>query len=293
MSARSARLPAGAAWICRCRAHRRSARATRARRRRRARDRTRRCPSSGARRRRCRCRRTAAARRARRGCTASRCRRPPPRRVSAARSSTSEFQAPHSGQRPSHFCDCAPHSWQAKTVLFSLSCSFSFSCQLPAFNHAVLAESVKSMNVVAIPATRPPLIQAGSWQLKLEAMIHAFYPRSDPAEQFVRNRSDRRGNFAYAERFRSLFSQDDDFVTGCTSVPVTSIVVMSMQTEPTIGARRPRTSMEPRRPAGDRDRPRNRPERPRSSRADPRRSSSRIRAFARAQSFDRHDTAME
>lgn len=35
---------------------------------------------------------------------------------SDTRSSTSEFHAPHSTQRPSHFCDCAPHSWQTKTV---------------------------------------------------------------------------------------------------------------------------------------------------------------------------------
>src|SRR5215510_15296514 len=36
---------------------------------------------------------------------------------SAARSSTSEFQAPHSAQRPSHLGDCAPHSWHTKTTL--------------------------------------------------------------------------------------------------------------------------------------------------------------------------------
>jgi hypothetical protein len=35
----------------------------------------------------------------------------------AGRSSTIEFHAPHSGQRPSHFCDCDPHSWQTKTAL--------------------------------------------------------------------------------------------------------------------------------------------------------------------------------
>ena len=35
-------------------------------------------------------------------------------------SSTSEFQAPQSAQRPSHFGDCAPHSWQTKTVLGDL-----------------------------------------------------------------------------------------------------------------------------------------------------------------------------
>ena len=41
---------------------------------------------------------------------------------------------------------------------------------------------------------------------------------------------------------------------GATSVPVTSIIVMSMQTEPTIGMRRPRTSMWPR-PASRKSRP--------------------------------------
>src|SRR5262245_27388200 len=35
---------------------------------------------------------------------------------SVARSSTSEFQAPHSAQRPSHFGDCAPHSWHTNTT---------------------------------------------------------------------------------------------------------------------------------------------------------------------------------
>ena len=40
----------------------------------------------------------------------------------AGRSSTSEFQAWQSGQRPSHFADCAPHSWQAKTVFCFMSC---------------------------------------------------------------------------------------------------------------------------------------------------------------------------
>ena len=34
-----------------------------------------------------------------------------------ARSSTSEFQAPHSVQRPIHLGACAPHSWQTKTAL--------------------------------------------------------------------------------------------------------------------------------------------------------------------------------
>ena len=35
---------------------------------------------------------------------------PAPAPTGTGRSSTSEFHAPHSGQRPSHFCDCAPHS---------------------------------------------------------------------------------------------------------------------------------------------------------------------------------------
>ena len=35
---------------------------------------------------------------------------------SAARSSTSVFQPPHSAQRPIHLGACAPHSWQTKTT---------------------------------------------------------------------------------------------------------------------------------------------------------------------------------
>src|SRR4030095_17133182 len=35
----------------------------------------------------------------------------------SARSSTSEFHAPHSVQRPIHLGACAPHSWQTKTTL--------------------------------------------------------------------------------------------------------------------------------------------------------------------------------
>src|SRR5262245_66428454 len=35
---------------------------------------------------------------------------------SAGRSSTYEFQAPQSAQRPSHFGDCEPHSWQTKKI---------------------------------------------------------------------------------------------------------------------------------------------------------------------------------
>src|SRR5262249_32295769 len=36
--------------------------------------------------------------------------------LSAARSSTNEFHEAQSGQRPSHFGDCAPHCSQVKTV---------------------------------------------------------------------------------------------------------------------------------------------------------------------------------
>ena len=32
-------------------------------------------------------------------------------------SSTYEFHSPHSGQRPSHFGETAPHDWQANTVV--------------------------------------------------------------------------------------------------------------------------------------------------------------------------------
>src|SRR4030095_9089541 len=41
---------------------------------------------------------------------------PPPATDSTARSSTNEFHAPQSEHLPSHFGDCAPHSWQTKTV---------------------------------------------------------------------------------------------------------------------------------------------------------------------------------
>ena len=41
----------------------------------------------------------------------------------SARSSTNEFQAPQSAQRPSHFDDCEPHSWQTKTVFAASSSS--------------------------------------------------------------------------------------------------------------------------------------------------------------------------
>ena len=40
--------------------------------------------------------------------------------TSVGRSSTNEFHAPQSRHRPSHLGDCAPHSWQTKTVLGDL-----------------------------------------------------------------------------------------------------------------------------------------------------------------------------
>src|SRR5438093_13509465 len=51
--------------------------------------------------------------------------------VSAARSSTSEFHAPHSAQRPSHFGDCAPHSWQTKTTFGGFMMRTGFRAQGP------------------------------------------------------------------------------------------------------------------------------------------------------------------
>ena len=54
------------------------------------------------------------------------------RRASAARSSTSEFHAPHSVQRPIHLGACAPHSWQTKTTLgaFIVTLTCAFNAQL-------------------------------------------------------------------------------------------------------------------------------------------------------------------
>jgi hypothetical protein len=37
------------------------------------------------------------------------------------------FQAPQSGQRPSHLGDCAPQSWQAKTLLGALLVATPYS----------------------------------------------------------------------------------------------------------------------------------------------------------------------
>src|SRR4051812_17414941 len=53
------------------------------------------------------------------------------RAASAGRSSTSEFHAPHSAHRPSHFCDCAPHSWQLNTVLVFIEQCLASSSPLP------------------------------------------------------------------------------------------------------------------------------------------------------------------
>jgi hypothetical protein len=39
--------------------------------------------------------------------------------ASVGRSSTSEFHAPHSTQRPIHFGACAPHSWQTNTTILA------------------------------------------------------------------------------------------------------------------------------------------------------------------------------
>src|SRR5262245_30977154 len=57
--------------------------------------------------------------------------------TSMGRSSTNEFQAPQSLHCPDHLADCAPHSWQTKTVLDALlndnnyrasSCPSCISC---------------------------------------------------------------------------------------------------------------------------------------------------------------------
>ena len=67
-----------------------------------------------------RCRHRAAPRRSCRPSRSGAARGAAARRARPARSSTSEFQAPQSAQRPSHFGDCAPHSWQTKTVFGDL-----------------------------------------------------------------------------------------------------------------------------------------------------------------------------
>src|SRR4030095_6685378 len=51
----------------------------------------------------------------------------------SARSSTSEFHAPHSVQRPIHLGACAPHSWQTNTTLggFTGAHSYWLSISVP------------------------------------------------------------------------------------------------------------------------------------------------------------------
>src|SRR4051812_8604013 len=94
------------------------------------------------------------------------------RAASAGRSSTSEFHAPHSAHRPSHFCDCAPHSWQLNTVLVFIEQCLASSYQLPATSFQLPASSFEKRLTILRPesagsveflAICAPGFQAGSW----------------------------------------------------------------------------------------------------------------------------------
>src|SRR6266508_6213749 len=133
-------------------------------------------------------------------------------------------------------------------------------------------------------------LETGYWKL----FIHTFYPRSESTEQFVRNGPNRRSNFAHAERFSPLFPDDDDFVTGSNvgAGDVDHRHVHADRAHDRGTAATDEHEAAPceaaieavrvtRRNDGDRRRPIH----------DGLQAVSR--AFARAQSFDMHDTAME
>ena len=56
------------------------------------------------------------------------------------------------------------------------------------------------------------------------------------------NGADRGGHLTHVDDLTSLPSEKDDLIARRQGTSVTSMVIMSMQTEPTIGARRPPTS---------------------------------------------------
>src|SRR6185312_9703603 len=85
---------------------------------------------------------------------------------SAGRSSTSEFHAPQSAHRPSHFCDCAPHSWQLKTVFAFIELCLASSSQLPVSSFQFPEAAIPAVTCVLNPCVLHwKLLVAGNWQL--------------------------------------------------------------------------------------------------------------------------------
>ena len=108
-------------------------------------------------------------------------RAPARRRSRPARSSTSEFQAPQSAQRPSHFGDCAPHSWQTKTVVGRLAIVQSLNSG-DLYRDRVCDRLHEHDSMLQSPITRSP---------DSRSPIHSVDPfdaAADPADDFPRDR---------------------------------------------------------------------------------------------------------
>src|SRR5687768_14068462 len=126
---------------------------------------------------------------------------------SAARSSTSEFQAPHSAQRPIHLGDWAPHSWQAKTtrgdfMARSKSRNTNPESQIP--NPKVLAFGIWSLGFGGFPLA-----------------VLSVDSRADPADDFVGYRPDGRRHLANIDllpRFAALAADQHHFIARLDAV---------------------------------------------------------------------------
>src|SRR3954470_21920650 len=109
-------------------------------------------------------------------------------------------------------------SFQLPASSFQLPAS---SFQLPAWNPS--AQIAKNSTEPADSGRRIvnlfSKLEAGSWKLVADSakpsLIHPFNPRPYPAQQFIRNRADRCGDFPDIERLGSLLADDYDLVAGC------------------------------------------------------------------------------
>src|SRR5918995_5762319 len=102
--------------------------------------------------------------------------------VSGTRSSTSEFHAPHSAQRPIHFGDCPPHSWHTNRTFGSFMCG------------------------LAAPRVRVPGSDC------LGGIIYALDTGAHAAEHLPRNGPNRGGHLPHVDDLRALTTQEDDLI---------------------------------------------------------------------------------
>ena len=164
------------------------------------------------------------------------------------------------GSGPATSGDCDPHSWQAKTVLGG----FTVDAALPG------------------PTGR--------------SIIDPLDPGADAAQQLVRNRARSTGHLADGDLVVALPADDHDLVAGLdASMPVTSTVIMSMQTDPTIGRAAPAHEHAARaRRGASRGRRRSRPARPPSSSGARRVNRAAVADdLAGPHALDRHDAAAQ